>query len=109
MWEMWVQGKIGSPWVELMTYESEVNNGGHDLYFFNTGNCGDIEKEMSVLLQVLPPVLRDNLQKAHEAYLLLETEEEKAEALLSACDDVFWDNELEIMQILDRFAAQIQL
>ena len=35
MWELWAEGKAGSPYAELMTYQSEVNNGGHSQYFSN--------------------------------------------------------------------------
>ena len=32
MWELWVEGKVESPYAELMTYQSEINNGGHGQY-----------------------------------------------------------------------------
>jgi len=109
MWELWVEGEAESPYAELMTYQSEVNNGGHDQYFFNVSQTGDLEKEMSVLETVLSPKLKANLQKAYGAYLVLEEkeEDEAAEALLDQCDDVFYENEEEINQTLKQYAAQI--
>lgn len=42
MWELWSEGKIASPYAELMTYQSEVNNGGHNQYFTNVENTSDL-------------------------------------------------------------------
>ena len=39
MWDLWVEGRADSPYSELMTYQSEINNGGHDQYFFNIEMC----------------------------------------------------------------------
>ena len=35
MWDMWAEQKASSPYAELMTYESEINNGGHKQFFDN--------------------------------------------------------------------------
>ncbi len=43
MWELWTEEKIPSPYNELMTYNSEVNNGGHAQFFDNIENREDIE------------------------------------------------------------------
>ena len=29
MWDLWAKGEIASPYADLMTYQSEVYNGGH--------------------------------------------------------------------------------
>ena len=65
MWDLWVEGRTDSPYSELMTYQSEINNGGHDQYFFNIENSGNLQKEMAILKTVLPAKLRDNLQNAY--------------------------------------------
>ena len=44
MWDLWTEGRADSPYKELMSYQSEVNNGGHDQYFFNTENTDDLRK-----------------------------------------------------------------
>ena len=72
MWDMWVEGQVDSPYAELMTYQSEINNGGHDQYFTNVENTGDLQKEIMVLRNVLSPKLNENLKKAYEAYVILE-------------------------------------
>ena len=40
IWELWAIGDVPSPVENLMTYHSEVNNGGHSQYFFNISNNG---------------------------------------------------------------------
>jgi len=111
MWELWTEGKADSPYAELMTYQSEINNGGHDQYFLNVENIGDLQKEMSALETVLSAKLKNNLQKAYKAYLVLEEKEdnEKAEEIMEECDDVFYENEEEINHILEQYSAKIEL
>lgn len=111
MWDLWTEEKADSPYAELMTYQSEINNGGHDQYFLNVENTGDLEKEMSVLEQILSAKLKENLRKAYQAYLVLEENEddEDAEEMLEQCDDIFWENEEEINQALEEYASKIEL
>lgn len=111
MWELWTEGEVDSPYAELMTYQSEINNGGHDQYFLNVENTGDLKKEMSALETVLSAKLKNNLQKAYKAYLVLEEKEddEKAEEIMEECDDVFYENEEEINHILEEYSSKIEL
>ncbi len=44
IWSLWEEGQADSPYAELMTYQSEVGNGGHDQYFYNMENTGDLKK-----------------------------------------------------------------
>ena len=111
MWDMWVEGQVDSPYAELMTYQSEINNGGHDQYFTNVENTGDLQKEIMVLRNVLSPKLNENLKKAYEAYVILEEkdEDEQAEEALSQCDDVFYENEDVVICILEEYADKVKL
>lgn len=110
MWDLWVEKKAQSPYAELMTYQSEVNNGGHDQYFTNVENTGDLQKELSALEQILSAKLNTNLKKAYKAYLISEeVDDEEAEEILEQCDDVFYDNEGEINHILAEYASEIKL
>lgn len=72
MWELWGEGKADSPYAEVLTYQSEINNGGHDQYFFNIENTGDLKKELAVLNSVLPELLKKNLNAAYKAYVALQ-------------------------------------
>ena len=111
MWDMWAVGQVDSPYAELMTYQSEINNGGHDQFFTNIKNAGDPQKLLAALDTILPAKLKNNLQKAYKAYLELEKSEsnEKAEAILEKCDDLFYDNDEVINSILEEYAAKLKL
>lgn len=111
MWELWEQEKAESPYAELMTYQSEINNGGHGQYFSNIENNGDLNADMTILTTVLSQKLVDNLHKAYKAHLILEENEddEKAEEIIEACDNVFYENEEEINSKLEAYADKIQL
>ena len=111
LWELWEAEKIDSPLAELMTYQAEINNGGHDQYFLNVGNKGSLSEEMAALESVLSAKLKRNLKKAHKAYLALEEDEddEKAEETLEQCDDVFYENEEDINRILREYAEKLEL
>ncbi len=108
MWELWANEGLDSPYQELMTYQSEVNNGGHAQYFANMQSCSDLEKEMFAVCLLLSPSLRENLNRACQAYLILEEKDDaSAEQTLKQCDGAFCQGEAEITQILEAFALQI--
>ncbi|MBQ2815469.1 MAG: DUF4375 domain-containing protein [Clostridia bacterium] len=111
MWALWTEGEVESPYAELMTYQGEINNGGHSQYFCNIKNNDDLSKEMSILENILSDKLIDNLHKAYKAYLILEENEydEKAEEIIEQCDDTFYENEEEINNKLQKYADKIQL
>ena len=111
MWELWTEDRADSPYQELMSYQSEVNNGGHDQYFFNIENTDDLRKELSILETVLPEKLQKNLRDAYSAYLVLAHKEsdETAQAILEQCDDTFYKNEEEINCMLKEYAAEMKL
>lgn len=106
MWEMWANGAAGSPYTELMTYESEVNNGGHFQYFDNIESCGDLEGEVTRLLAVLPEPLKSNLRAAYESYV---SPAHGDEARLEECDSVFGDHEQLILDLLKSYADSLPL
>lgn len=111
IWDLWEEGEAESPYAELMTYQSEINNGGHGQYFLNVENNGDLNEEMAILKTILSDELVDNLHKAYKAHLILEKNEddEKAEEIIENCDNVFYENEEEINSKLEAYADKIQL
>ena len=111
MWELWTEERVKSPYAELMTYQSEINNGGHSQYFCNVKNVSDLQKEMSELQIIFTPTLRENLKKAYKAYLILEEneEDEKAEEILEQCDDIFYENEELINHLLEQYANELEI
>ena len=110
MWDLWGEEKARAPYAQLMTYQSEVNNGGHHQYFTNVANTSNLQQEMSALETVLPKKHKSNLQRAYQAYLVLEEgEDTKAEEILEQCDDVFYENEEDINRLLEDYASTIIL
>ena len=109
MWAMWENGEAAPPYAQLMTYQSEVNNGGHSQYFFNTANTADLQAEADALLSVLPEPLRGNLQRAYEAFAAQEDIADDAnDALFEACDDVFHQHESLINGLLEAYAQTLE-
>lgn len=110
LWELWAEGHIDSPYSELMTYQSEINKGGHAQYFDNVSNTSDLQNEMLSLKTILPLQLSAALEQAYTAYLKLEENDDaQSEELLGQCDDMFYEKEEEINRILEERAAKIEL
>ena len=109
LWELWAEGRAASPCAELMTYQSEVGNGGHDQYFLNVSNAGNLQREMAVLNTVLPARLKSNLQDAYKAYLMLDENETAAENALEHCDQVLDDSNADIERMLKAYASKLEL
>lgn len=101
MWDRWAEGKIGSPLAELMTYQAEVNNGGHDQFFHNMNVRGVLQKTLAELNKILPSNHKRNLKLAYDTYKKYGDDYEKSEPILDKCDDFFYENEESINQILE--------
>ena len=102
MWELWADGKLDLPCAKLMTYESEVNNGGHSQYFFNVANNGNLAEEVEAVLAMLPEPLRENLARGYAAFSAQEdiSDDDENEELFEECDDMFYEQEQLIIDIL---------
>ncbi len=110
MWDLWAEGKAASPYAQLMTYEGEVNNGGHDQYFFNTAEVGDLKAEVAAVLSILPEPLKGNLQRAYEGFEAHpNAEDDVNDDLFSECDDVFYANEQLLIGLLEGYAETMKL
>ena len=96
---------------ELMTYQSEVNNGGHLQYFDNLENVGDLQKEVSQLNRILPQILKDNLLKAYNAYLVMlkQDQDDETEIVFEKYDEIYYENEESINQLLEKYSDTIEL
>ena len=106
MWDLWVEEEADSPYAELMTYQSEVNNGGHMQFFDNVSNTDDLPKNVEVLYSILTGALRENIEKAYNAFLAYDENDENdtISEIMDECDDVFYANESEIERILQEYA-----
>ena len=108
MWELWENERAEAPYQELMTYQSEINNGGHSQFFLNVDNTGDVDSIVTVLLSVLSGALSRNLEKAYAAYKKYnEADEDKMDEILEKCDDVFYENESDINEILGKYSQTL--
>lgn len=110
MWDLWARGEADSPYAELMEYEGEINNGGHSQYFFNVSNCGDLKAEVEAILPILPEPLRGNLKRGYDAFAAQEDIcDDDNEELFEECDDVFYEHEQLLMDILKQYADTLTL
>ena len=101
MWELWGEDKLDLPCAKLMKYESEVNNGGHSQYFFNVANCGDLAEEVEAVLSMLPDPLRENLARGYAAFSEQDDiSDDGNDEVFEECDDVFYEHEQDIIDII---------
>ena len=101
MWELWAADKLDLPCAKLMKYESEVNSGGHSQYFYNIANCGNLADEVKTVLSMLPEPLHGNLERGYAAFAAQETiADDENETLFEECDDVFYEHEQLIIDII---------
>lgn len=101
MWDLWADDKLDLPCAKLMRYESEVDNGGHSQYFFNVANGGDLAVEVEAVLSMLPEPLRENLARGYAAFSEQnDISDDINDELFEECDDVFYEHEQLIIDII---------
>ena len=109
MWDLWAVNKLDLPCAKLMKYESEVNNGGHSQYFYNVANCGDLAAEVEVVLSMLPEPLRENLARGYAAFSEQDDiSDDVNDELFEECDDVFYEHEQLIIDIIYETAKNFE-
>lgn len=109
MWDLWAVNKLDLPCAKLMKYESEVNNGGHSQYFFNVANCGDLAVEVEAALSMLPEPLRENLARGYAAFSEQDDiSDDVNDELFEECDEVFYEHEQLIIDILYETAKNFE-
>lgn len=110
MWELWADEKIESPYYELMDYLSGINGGGHHCHFDNTFDNSNLNEYVINLKEILPEPLKTNIEAAYAAYITNPDDvSEKDCEILSKCDDVYYENEELVNQILKERAKRIKL
>ena len=109
MWDLWAVNKLDLPCAKLMKYESEVNNGGHSQYFFNVANSGDLAVEVEAVLSMLPEPLRENLARGYAAFSEQDDiSDDVNDELFEECDDVFYEHEQLIIDIIYETAKNFE-
>ena len=109
MWDLWTKGEIPSPIADLMTYQSEVNNGGHAQFFDNVSSTGHLGAVMQALNRVLPNDIRITLTEAYNALRVNGPDAAENEAFYEHADEVFYAKEHLIDKILEKFSLEIEL
>ena len=105
IWELWEIGDLLSPLENLLTYESEVNNGGHSQYFFNVANGGDLAVEVEAVLSMLPEPLRENLARGYAAFSEQnDISDDVNDELFEECDNIFYKHEQLIIDMIQEAA-----
>lgn len=105
IWELWEIGDLLSPLENLLTYESEVNNGGHSQYFLNVANCGDLAAEVEAVLSILPEPLRKNLARGYAAFSAQDDISDNVnDELFEECDNIFYKHEQLIIDMIQEAA-----
>ena len=105
IWELWEIGDLLSPLENLLTYESEVNNGGHSQYFFNVANGGDLAVEVEAVLSMLPEPLRENLARGYAAFSAQDDiSDDVNDELFEECDNIFYKHEQLIIDMIQEVA-----
>ena len=105
IWELWEIGDLPSPLENLLTYESEVNNGGHSQYFFNVANGGDLAVEVEAVLSMLPEPLQENLARGYAAFSAQDDiSDDVNDDLFEEYDNIFYKHEQLIIDMIQEAA-----
>jgi len=110
IWNMWENDSVPSPYRELMTYQAEVNNGGHMQFFDNVSNTEDLGRVAGMLQGILTGNLLKNFTKAYDSYKNMADAEDTDPLfdILDTCDDVYYENESEINRLLEEYARSLK-
>ena len=110
MWDLWANGEIETPYAELMEYSNGVNNGGHHCHLDNINGNDDLKAYIESLTKVLPEPLKSNVLLAYNTYRENPDDlSDNGEEIMDNCDDVFYQNEELINDVLKERASKIEL
>ncbi len=110
LWEQWRLEEVPEPYNTIMTYYKEIKKEGHTRFFLNIAFCGEVEKAVNKIGDLLPPVLCENLKTAYSHYVILVNEEnEETEQKIRDCDTVFDENEKLILDIIQEYADTLEV
>ena len=110
MWELWGDGKIESPYQELMEYFNGINNSGHYMHFDNIAGNQDLKTYIDALTTILPQPLKENVELAYRTYMMNPDDvSDEDNEILDQCDDVYYTNEYIMNNILKERASKIDL
>ena len=119
MWDKWTEEELEQPLSSLLTYVSEIQNGGHLQFFSNLEEYGNnqLKNTLRELKKILPSEHYDNLNKAYKCYQKLDfkpvTSEDYCDVAieepLKEFDDFYYEYEEEITSIMKEYSLKIEL
>lgn len=110
LWEKWRLEEVPEPYNTIMTYYKEIKKEGHTRFFLNIAFCGEVEKAVNKIGDLLPPVLCENLKTAYSHYVVLVNEEnEETEQKIRECDTFFDENEQLLLDMIQEYADTLEV
>ncbi|MBQ4644342.1 MAG: hypothetical protein IJB72_01115 [Clostridia bacterium] len=110
LWEKWRLEEVPEPYNTIMTYYKEIKKEGHTRFFLNIAFCGEVEKAVNKIGDLLPSVLCENLKTAYSHYVVLVNEEnEKTEQKIRECDTFFDENEQLLLDMIQEYANTLEI
>lgn len=110
LWEQWRLEEVPEPYNTLMTYYKEIKKEGHTRFFLNIAFCGEVEKAVNKIGDLLPSVLCENLKTAYSHYVILVNEEnEETEQKIRDCDTFFDENEQLLLDMIQEYADTLEV
>ena len=109
LWDLWRLEEVPEPYNTIMTYYKEIKKEGHTRFFLNIAFCGEVEKAVNKIGDLLPPVLCENLKTAYSHYVILVNEEnEETEQKIRDCDTFFDENEQLLLDMIQEYANTLE-
>ena len=110
LWDLWRLEEVPEPYNTLMTYYKEIKKEGHTRFFLNIAFCGEVEKAVNKIGDLLPSVLCENLKTAYSHYVVLVNEEnEETEQKIRDCDTFFDENEQLLLDMIQEYANTLEV
>lgn len=110
LWEKWRLEEVPEPYNTLMTYYKEIKKEGHTRFFLNIAFCGEVEKAVNKIGDLLPSALCENLKTAYSHYVILVNEEnEETEQKIRECDTFFDENEQLLLDMIQEYADTLEV
>ena len=110
MLDLWVEEKLESPYSELIEYLNGINGEGHFCHFDNVSDNGNLRKYVKTLMNILPEPLKSNILLAYKAYMVNPDDvSDENNEILNNCDNVYYENEELVNEILRKRASKIKL
>lgn len=115
VWDLWAEEKLDDPIKYLLTYDSEVQNGGHRQYFDNCidGKTYEERKEIfTALKEQLSKGLYQNLRSAYEVYRDAVRFNKDMSSIFEKYDEFYYGDDLTnetVHKKIEAFASTLEL